>query len=92
MDQIDKKEDIEKKRKRLIFRSWHRGTREMDLLLGSFADRHLSDFSDIELNEYEDVLNCSDPELYGWITGQNEPPANLVTKVLKKVISHKFVG
>jgi antitoxin CptB len=70
-------EDIEVRRKRLIFRSWHRGTREMDLLLGRFADAHIAGFSESELAEYEALLQVSDPDLYNWITGVEEAPANL---------------
>ena len=40
-DQAPNGESLEKRRKRLRFRAWHRGTREMDLLVGSFADAHL---------------------------------------------------
>lgn len=77
-------------RKRLIYRSWHRGTREMDLILGSFADRNVPLFSDAELVQYESLLNESDPDLYEWITGQAIAPANTMCGVLEKLINHKF--
>lgn len=85
-------ENIEKKRKRLVFRSWHRGTREMDLLMGSFADRHIPGFSEEELAQYDELLNCSDPDLYNWISGREQPPANTMNDVLQKLIAHEFVG
>ena len=69
-------EDLNKKRKRLIFRSWHRGTREMDLLLGSFADKYVPDFDENELELYDELLNHSDPDLYNWITKKETAPAN----------------
>lgn len=69
-------EDIDIRRKRLIYRSWHRGTREMDLILGRFADKHVGTFSDAELDQYESVLTCSDPDLYNWITGREAAPAS----------------
>ena len=59
---------------RLLFRSWHRGTRELDLLLGSFADAHLSNFTDEQLDRYETLLSLSDPDLFGWIAGQEAVP------------------
>lgn len=80
-------EDIDKRRKRLIYRSWHRGTREMDLILGRFADKHVGEFSDIELSQYEAILTCSDPELYDWVTGREEPPANARTLVLERLLA-----
>lgn len=85
-------EDIENRRKRLIYRSWHRGTREMDLLLGSFADRHVAGFSDADLNSYEELLTCHDPDLYNWITGQEEPPAKIVSDVFESLKKHKYAG
>jgi antitoxin CptB len=63
--------------KRLRFRSWHRGTREMDLLLGRFADTHLETLSDRELDLYETVLNEADQDLYAWIAGDRPWPTSL---------------
>jgi antitoxin CptB len=63
-------------RKRLIFRSWHRGTREIDLLLGKFADAHIPAMEAEALALYDRFLNNSDPDIYNWITGQEPvPPA-----------------
>lgn len=63
-------------RKRLIFRSWHRGTREIDLLLGKFADAHIPSMEATALAQYDRFLNNSDPDIYNWITGQEPvPPA-----------------
>ena len=82
-------EELDKKRKRLIFRSWHRGTREMDLILGSFADAHVPKFNQDELAMYDEMLNCSDPDLYNWVSGKEEPPANVVNDVFKALLVHK---
>lgn len=62
------------RRKRLRFRSWHRGIKEMDLLLGPFADRHLAGMSDGDLDGYEALLEESDPDLYNWISGREPIP------------------
>ncbi len=80
----------DKRRARLRFRSWHRGTREMDLLLGSFADAHLHAFTPEQLDCYEALLQESDPDLYDWITGKeiaNDPHNNDVMKLLR---SHQY--
>ena len=82
--------NLENIRKRLIFRSWHRGTKEMDLLLGSFADKHVPDFSKADLQLYEDILQLSDPDLYNWITGVESPPANIVNDVFEKLKTHRY--
>ncbi len=78
---------LENTRKKLIFRSWHRGTREIDLLLGRFADAHLPGFDAGELQQYEELLINSDPDLYNWITGKESPPANINGDVLQKLIN-----
>lgn len=83
-------ESIEIKRKRLIFRSWHRGTKEMDLLLGSFADRYVPGFSAIELKHYDEILQLNDPDLYNWITGVENPPANILNDVFEKLKNHRY--
>ncbi|MDP7141701.1 MAG: succinate dehydrogenase assembly factor 2 [Alphaproteobacteria bacterium] len=83
-------EQLVNRRKRLIFRSWHRGTREMDLLMGTFADENLPHFSDEECAQYEAILEYSDPDLYNWYTGKEDVPANLITPVLDKFIAHQF--
>lgn len=87
---MSENETIENKRKRLIFRSEHRGTKEMDLIMGSFAKKHVPSFSEEELSHYDEVLNISDPDLYNWITGKEEPPANDMNPVLEKLLEHKF--
>lgn len=62
----------------------------MDLLMGSFADRHIPAFSEEELAQYDELLNCSDPDLYNWISGREQPPANTMNDVLQKLLDHKF--
>jgi len=84
-------DDLEACRKRLIYRSWHRGTREMDLILGSFADKHIMGFSAAELALYEDILHHSDPDLYNWITRTEPVPANFLNSVLEKLLAHSYL-
>jgi antitoxin CptB len=50
---------LDDRRKRLLFRCWHRGTREMDLILGRFADAEIGNLSDAELSELERVLEVN---------------------------------
>lgn len=88
MDNSDSLETIEKKRKRLIFRSWHRGTREMDLVMGTFADSHAVNFDMQELDLYEQLLENSDPDLYNWVSGREEVPANKLTSVMQQLLNH----
>ena len=60
---------LDDRRKRLLFRSWHRGTREMDLILGRFADAWIAELGDDELAEFEHLLEVPDPDLYAALTG-----------------------
>jgi antitoxin CptB len=60
---------LDDRRKRLLFRSWHRGTREMDLILGRFADVAIASLSDDELAEFERLIEVPDPDLYAALTG-----------------------
>jgi antitoxin CptB len=79
-------ETIETRRKRLLFRSWHRGTREADLLLGRFAERYLDGFSERDLDLYEELVGYSDPDLYNWLSDREPIPERLrnpVTELLK---------
>jgi antitoxin CptB len=55
---------LDDRRKRLLFRCWHRGTREMDLILGRFADAAIADLSDAELGQLEQLIEVPDPDLY----------------------------
>ena len=65
---------LDDRRKRLLFHCWHRGTREMDLILGRFADAEISTLSDAELTELEQLIEVPDPDLYAALIG-NEVPA-----------------
>ena len=82
-------DDIDAFRRQLTFRSWHRGTREADLLLGSFADRHLAGFDWDELHQYQRLMEESDPDLYNWISGREPLPEGLRSPVADLLMSHK---
>jgi antitoxin CptB len=78
------------RRKRLFFRSWHRGTREADLLLGSFAEANLAAFDDARLDRYEALLECPDADLFDWITGRTAPPRQYDTDVTRLLLAFRF--
>ena len=65
---------LDDRRKRLLFRCWHRGTREMDLILGRFADAEISDLTEAELVQLEHLIEVPDPDLYAALIG-NAPLA-----------------
>jgi antitoxin CptB len=60
---------LDDRRKRLLFRCWHRGTREMDLILGRFADAEIATLTDEEIAALEHLIEVPDPDLYAALTG-----------------------
>jgi antitoxin CptB len=79
--------DLDDRRKRLRFRAWHRGTREMDLVLGRFVDAELARLTDHEIAELEALMEVPDPELYLWVAGTADVPANYDTAVFRKIVA-----
>ncbi len=67
-------ETAEARLKRMAMRSWRRGTKEMDLVLGPFADAHLAGLSEADLQTYDVLLEENDQDLMAWILGQSDPP------------------
>jgi antitoxin CptB len=66
---------LDDRRKRLLFRCWHRGTREMDLILGRFADAEITGLTDEELTQFERLIEVPEPDLYAALTaGAPLPP------------------
>ncbi len=68
------KETAEARLKRMAMRSWRRGTKEMDLVLGPWADAHLAGLDEARLDIYELLLAENDQDLMSWILGQAAPP------------------
>jgi antitoxin CptB len=74
------------RKRRVRFRCWHRGTKELDLLMGPFADRHLADMTPAQLDQMEDLLSTPDLDLYNWITRREPVPSHADGEVLKLMI------
>ena len=75
--------------KKLLFKTSHRGTKEMDIILGTFANKQLESMTKNDLALFDELLDISDPELYKWLTSDNEEiiPEKfryLIDKILKK--------
>ena len=81
---------LDPRRRKLKFRLWHRGIREMDLVLGGFADAELSRLNDADLAEVEGWLDIPDQQMFAWVNGSETPPAEIDTKLFRKLrIFHK---
>ncbi|MBV6632533.1 MAG: succinate dehydrogenase assembly factor 2 [Alphaproteobacteria bacterium] len=84
----DEARDI--RRRQLRYRSWKRGTKEMDLLMGNFADAYLDGFSDEELDQFEWLLRENDPDLYNWFVGVSQPPADYENPMLARFLAFDY--
>lgn len=76
--------------KRLKFRSWHRGFKEADLILGNFADQHLASLNAEQLDRFEALLSAQDHDLYGWIIGREPVPQQHDHDVMELLQSFQY--
>ncbi len=77
--------DLDPRRRRILFRAWHRGTREMDLLMGSFADSEIRTMSEGDLADFEALAEVPDRDLFAWITGKGVTPENYDTALFRRL-------
>ena len=73
------------RRRRLVFRAWHRGTREMDLVMGRFIEANIADLSDHEVTTLEALMEANDRDVFDWISGMAETPSNYDTPLLRRI-------
>ncbi len=73
--------------RRALFRSWHRGMREVDLILGRFANAEIAKLGETELADYENLLEAADRDIFCWVTGESAPPAAYDTPVFRKLLA-----
>lgn len=78
-------EDITVRRRRMRYRAWHRGTREMDMVLGHFADAKLESYDAGELDRLERLMDEQDTDLLKWVMGQARPPAGIDVELLAEL-------
>lgn len=78
-------EGLDLRLRKLKFRLWHRGIREMDLVMGGFADAELMKLSEAELTEVEGWLDIPDQQMFAFVNGSETPPADLDTPLFRKL-------
>ena len=81
--------DLDPRRRRILFRAWHRGIREMDLVMGSFADSEIARMDERELDEFERLMALPDGDLVKWVTGERPIPAGLDTPLFRRMAAYK---
>lgn len=72
--------------KKLSFRASHRGMKELDVIMGRYAETHLAEMSGDELDQFERILGAPDPSVYAWLTGTEEIPAEYDGPVLRQIM------
>ena len=85
-------EGLDERRRRLLFRAWHRGMREVDLITGRFADAHIGTLTGAEVAEFEQLMDVPEPELYAWVTGAAETPAAHDTALFRRLRAFHLGG
>ena len=82
---------LDERRKRLLFRCWHRGTREMDLILGRFADAEIAGLTEQEVDQLERLVEVPDPDLYAALTGGAPLAPEYANSVFQRVKATRAV-
>jgi len=83
--------ELQVRRKRLLWRARHRGMKEMDLMLGKYAERELDNMSVEQLAEFETLLEVSDAFLLDWLTGKSPTPADVETIMFAEIKAQSFL-
>jgi antitoxin CptB len=83
-------EDLSLRRRRLRYRAWHRGTKEMDLVLGPFADAHLEGYGQADLDRLETLMDEEDTDLLKWVMGQEPVPDRTDGQLLQTIIAYRL--
>ena len=73
--------------KRIIYRANHRGMRELDMLIGQFAEARAASFTPAEADEFERLMDVEEPDLMSWITGQKPTPDDYNTPLFREMLS-----
>ncbi len=80
--------DLETYKKKIIFKASHRGSKEMDILLGNFIKKYIELFNENELGLFNDILECDDDDIYQWIIGKKEIPNQHSNRVFSLLINN----
>ena len=77
--------NLDARRKMLRLRSWRRGMKEMDLIMGNFADRCIAELSEQDLDDFETLSDQPDQKIYSWITGAEPVPGAFDTPLFARL-------
>jgi len=85
-------EGLDDRRKRLLFRCWHRGTKEMDFILGRFADAHIAGLSPSDVDDLERLIELPDPDLYDAFNDKTQLPPEFATEIFGRIKAFAMTG
>src|SRR6478609_6674351 len=85
-------EGLDLRRRKILFRAWHRGMRENDLIMGRFADRTIETLSEPEVTEFERLIDVLDRDLLAWITGEEAVPSDYDTPLFRRMREFQLSG
>lgn len=80
--------DLDPRRRRILVRAWRRGIREMDLVIGGFADAELGELDTAELDQLELLMAEEDADIFRWVTGEAETPERFRTPLFERMRSY----
>lgn len=81
---------LDVRRRRLVFRAWHRGIREMDLIFGQYVDAHIAGMSDETISELEYIMSFEDRDLLTWFTGEISPPLEVDSQLFRDIVNYRI--
>jgi antitoxin CptB len=76
---------LDAKRRRLLFRAWHRGIKEMDIVMGRFADAHIATFTDTDMAALEALMTVPDQQMLAWVLGAETPDPEFDTPMFHRL-------
>ena len=77
--------NLDARRKRLRFRAWRRGIKEMDYIMGSFLDRYHATLTEAEVDKLEHLFDVPDQQAYAWVTGVDTVPPEYDTPLFARI-------
>lgn len=74
--------ELDKRRKKIAYRSWYRGCKETDKILGNYARENIDNLSNEDLDLFEVILELDDKDIYNWLSGKEEAPAEIKQNII----------
>ena len=84
--------ELDPRRRRLVFRAQHRGTKETDILIGGFVARHIGSLTNAEVTALEEILELWDVDLADWLSGRRPIPPEHDHPLLRRIMAEVGSG